>query len=178
MPVVLQMVDLQGAGIGVHQPQVRHTLAGVDGHLQGAVGARGGRGEDLTGPVRGELEPGRLRQLGHALTAPAGDVGDDDVATQMELGLVEDPPRVLRSASPSPSAIVCSITCSPATVPFSRTATRRLGPRHGSASEAGWRGLSFPRCVRPRPNKDCVCRRHNCRMSRSGESDAWRRLLP
>src|SRR3990167_9026408 len=98
--VVLQAVDFQGAGVGVHQPQVRHALAGVDGHLQGAVGAGGGRRQDLAGPVGGELEPGGFRQRGHAFTAPAGDIGDDDVAAQVQLRFVENPPAAGTALAP------------------------------------------------------------------------------
>src|SRR5690606_12537592 len=43
-------------------------------------------------PVRNQTEPGGIRQRGQPLTAPAGDIGHQNVTAQMELRLVEHPP--------------------------------------------------------------------------------------
>jgi len=54
---------------------------------------------DSEGPIRpvvvaSEIEPGRIRDNGQPLQAPARHVGDDDhVLAEVELGLVEEPCR-------------------------------------------------------------------------------------
>ena len=76
---------LQGAGVGVDQPEVGDGVGGVEGALFGQVEAAGRGGEDRR-PSRGEVEEGGVGEDRQALAAPAGEVGDEDVG-RGELGL-------------------------------------------------------------------------------------------
>ena len=62
-------------------------FAAVEGALLGQVEAAGAGGEDLADPVGGEVEEGGVGEDRHALAAPAGEVGDEDVGAEVELGL-------------------------------------------------------------------------------------------
>lgn len=65
---------------------------------------RGGR-QHLTRPVRCELEVGDVRNLGHPLATPAGDVGNEHLLDDVQLGLVQDHPPS-GATSPSPESTV------------------------------------------------------------------------
>ena len=65
---------------------------GVDAALVGQVDPPGARAQDLADPVGREVEPGAIGTGRHPLAAPAGEVGDEDVGAEVQLGLVEDPP--------------------------------------------------------------------------------------
>jgi hypothetical protein len=71
--------NLQGAGIGVDQPEVDDALATVDRDLLSPVGTGGAGAEDLAHPVRRWLEPGGIGQTRQALAPPSGEVRDQDV---------------------------------------------------------------------------------------------------
>lgn len=68
------------------------AMARIDGELLGAIETLGARGEDLTHPVGRDGEKGHIGKSRHSLAPPAGDVGDEDVAAEVELGLVEEDP--------------------------------------------------------------------------------------
>src|SRR5207245_1973912 len=79
-------------------PQPGDAFARVDGQLARAIVARGRRRDDLAYPIGGELEEGLVGQALHPLAPPAGEVGDEHVSVEMELGLVDDPPTAARLA--------------------------------------------------------------------------------
>jgi len=88
----LQAVDFERLGEGVEQPEVGDAGAGVDGELAGAIEAAGGGREHFTDPVGWEGEEHVLRRRWHALALPACHVGDDDLLSQVQLWLIQDPP--------------------------------------------------------------------------------------
>ena len=63
------------------------AFAAVELALLGQVEAAGAGGEDLADPVGGEVDGGGVGEDRHALAAPAGEVGDEDVGAEVELGL-------------------------------------------------------------------------------------------
>ena len=79
----VEAIDLEGLQVGVDQPQVSDTGAGIAGHFEDAVGAGGGGGEDFAHPVRRQFKPGGIGQTGHAFAAPAGQIGHEHVVAEM-----------------------------------------------------------------------------------------------
>src|SRR5262249_9394378 len=88
----LEPVDLESPREWIDEPEVRDPLAGVDAHLAAAVDATRRRRDDLADPVGRLREVRRGWERRHALTAPAGPVGNQDVVAQVQLGLEDDPP--------------------------------------------------------------------------------------
>jgi hypothetical protein len=76
-----------------------HPLASIDGQLLRAVGRRSGRRQNLADPVRRKLEGRRIRQVRHSFATPAGEVWDQDIAFQVELGLVQENPAAGSTAA-------------------------------------------------------------------------------
>lgn len=76
----------------VQKPKVRNMRTGVDRELLGAIESTGGGREDFADPVRSECEDALARRRGQSLSAPARDIGNDNVCSEMNLGLVQDPP--------------------------------------------------------------------------------------
>lgn len=64
-----------------------------------AVAPRGARQQSFADPVGGEGERGRVGHLGHPFEPPSCEVGDDDVFTEMELGIDEEDPPSRASAT-------------------------------------------------------------------------------
>ena len=87
-----EAAELERALQRVDEPRVRHPRLRVDAQLPAAIDAPGGGGEHLAHPVRGEREEGLLRHGRQPLAPPAGEVGHDDLLSEVKLGLVEDPP--------------------------------------------------------------------------------------
>jgi hypothetical protein len=88
----IQPEHLERARQRIDEPHVTDAFARVDGHLVGTIDCRGGRGEDLTGPVWCELEGGRLRHLRHPFPPPPRQVGNENIAVQMKLRFIENDP--------------------------------------------------------------------------------------
>src|SRR3990172_9144109 len=95
----LKTEHLQRAGVRVEEPQMGNTLPGINTELEAAIDALRRRRQDLTHPVRGELETGCIGDGGKSLSPPPGEVGDDVVISKTELGFDEDPPSSRSAAS-------------------------------------------------------------------------------
>ena len=76
------------------------VLASVDRALALQVEPSRRRGENLAHPVRRQGDVGRVGILGHPLPAPPRQVGNQDVLSEMQLGLVDDPPSAGAAATP------------------------------------------------------------------------------
>src|SRR5688500_15633189 len=76
----------------IDQPSVSDLVPGVDGQLVSPV--RGGSGwrEHFADPVRRQLERGNFRHFWHALAAPTGEVGYEDILCKMQLRFEQDHP--------------------------------------------------------------------------------------
>ena len=98
----MQCKGFKSAGIGIHQPQVRDALAGVDVALVAEIKVAGGGGQNLAHPIRGQGDERCHGALGHALAPPAGEVGHEDVfvreGAEVNFRLVENPPAVRPAA--------------------------------------------------------------------------------
>jgi hypothetical protein len=74
------------------EPDVTDALARVEWGLVGASDGGGGGREDFGDLVGGKLEGCCVGHLRHAFTAPPGEIWDQDMQTEVKLGLVEDDP--------------------------------------------------------------------------------------
>lgn len=90
--VAVETEDFECARDGIDEPQVADGFARVDGHLVGTIGRGRGRGQHFAYPVRRKVERCSVGHLGHASASPASKIGNEDVAAQVELGLIEDDP--------------------------------------------------------------------------------------
>ena len=95
--LALQLVDLESFGVWIDEPEMGNTVAGMARQLDTAIGNSGRRRHDLAYSIGRELKPGRFRQLRHPLSAPTGDVRNQDVARNMQFGFIDDRPAT-RSA--------------------------------------------------------------------------------
>ena len=71
----------------------------LDTHLDLAVDARGLSRQHLAEPIPRQLEPSRLRQFPHPLATPSGDIGRDDVATEVQFRFDQDDPAARTAAT-------------------------------------------------------------------------------
>jgi hypothetical protein len=78
---------------------VRDGLTCVDGELPLAIVTRGAGRDDFADPIRREGEVRRLGNGRQALAAPAGEVGHENIVSEVQLGLVEDPPAPWTTAA-------------------------------------------------------------------------------
>src|SRR5450756_2369124 len=90
--VGVEAEDLEGPHERIDEPGVSDSFPCVDPHLPHAVEASCSRREDLADPIRRQGEVGDAQHLGHPALAPAGEVGDEDVAPEMKFRLKDDPP--------------------------------------------------------------------------------------
>src|SRR5262249_48698587 len=89
---VLEAIDLERPRQRIDEPEVSYPLRRVDRHLAGPVETtRSGR-DHLADPIWGERDPDDVRDRRHALDSPPGDVWVQDVLSEMQLRLVENPP--------------------------------------------------------------------------------------
>ena len=68
------------------------ALAREHRQLLSAVDRFGGLREHLAQPIWGDGDERVRGELAHARAPPAGEIGDDDVLREMQLGRVEDQP--------------------------------------------------------------------------------------
>jgi len=61
-------------------------------HLLRAIERAGGRRNHLAQPIGRQIEKRRIRDLGHAFSAPAGQVWDHDLTHDVQLGLDQGEP--------------------------------------------------------------------------------------
>ena len=85
-------VDFQRAGVGIHEPRPLHADTVVDVHLLHAVPTGALWREDLADPVGRHREGDVDRPAREVLPTPAGEIRDQDVPGEVELGYEEDPP--------------------------------------------------------------------------------------
>jgi hypothetical protein len=71
---------------------MRHAFARVQPQLLAAIDRFRGRRQYLAYPIRREREIGSPRSRRQPLSAPAGEIRDNDVVAEVELGLVKDQP--------------------------------------------------------------------------------------
>ena len=76
----------------IDEPEVADAVPGIDRPFAVAVQIAGRRRQHLADPVRGQREIGGVGEIRHPFAPPAGEIGDQDIVTQMKLGLVDDPP--------------------------------------------------------------------------------------
>src|SRR6185503_6233095 len=87
-----EAIDLERSCRWLDEPEMLHADARIDRHLARAVQATARRRDDFADPIRRNGEVGFRWQARHALAPPPGDVGDEDVIPEMQLGFIEDPP--------------------------------------------------------------------------------------
>ncbi len=68
----------------INEPQEWDLVSRVDGHFLNSVEARCGRGEKLANPVWRNFDKRFGWMRWHAIEAPAGEVGDEDIWTEMQ----------------------------------------------------------------------------------------------
>ena len=78
--------------MGVDEPEVTNAGTSIDAALIGEIERPSARAQHLAGPVGGKLEPCGLWQRRHPLPPPSGEIRDEHVSAEMQLGFVEDPP--------------------------------------------------------------------------------------
>jgi hypothetical protein len=83
-----------------HQPDVAHTLLSIDGQLLASIETAGRRRSHLAHAIRREFDECSVRQLGHALSAPAAKIGYENVRAEVELRFVEYHPAAGAAAPP------------------------------------------------------------------------------
>src|SRR5262249_39642729 len=84
---LLQSQDLEQLGNGINKPYVRPLFGRIDGKLVG-----------LHLADRSEVERGLVRTPRKALSAPAAEVGDEDVLAEVQLRLMDDDPPAWAAA--------------------------------------------------------------------------------
>jgi hypothetical protein len=84
----------------VDEPQVAHALAGVDLHLPSPIDGFGRGREHFARPVGREVEERLLGKTRHFFAPPSGDIRNQNVGGEVELGLVENPPA-FRGVAPA-----------------------------------------------------------------------------
>lgn len=88
----LKPVGFQGFEAGVEQPKVRNAETSVERELTGPIEAASRGRQDLANPIGGDGDEGVARGVGHAFAPPAGDVWNDHVLGEVQLGLIQYPP--------------------------------------------------------------------------------------
>jgi hypothetical protein len=71
---------------------MRHAFACVDAQLLAAVERLGGRREHFANPIRGERQVRLRRDVRQPLAAPAGEIGHEHVAPEVQLGREQNDP--------------------------------------------------------------------------------------
>src|SRR5882724_1532059 len=82
--------------------EMRDALASVDAHLAAAVDRARARRHDFAHPVGWLSESDDVRENGHAVAAPPGEVGYDHVLAEVQLRLEEQPPAAGEPAAGRP----------------------------------------------------------------------------
>ena len=85
-----------------------NARATIDRQLVGAVQSRRRGRDDFADPIRSELERRDVRQLWHAATPPAGEIGDQDVGAEVKLGLDQDDPAARRARTAEVEGAKCA----------------------------------------------------------------------
>jgi hypothetical protein len=85
-------VDLERARGWIDVPEVAHAVARVDGHLSDPIQSRCRRRQDLADPIGSQLQVRSFGQSGETLAPPTCEVRDQDVISEVHLGLGQDPP--------------------------------------------------------------------------------------
>src|SRR5690554_5866821 len=85
---------------GIYQPRVSNTFPGVDTELLPAIYSLGRRRHHFANPIRREREISFAGHCRQTLSAPSGEIGNQNVLSQMQLGLVQQPPAA-RAITPA-----------------------------------------------------------------------------
>lgn len=88
----IELQDLEGLRHRIEQPCPPHLFSGMDAELSEPVDALRRRRQHLADPVGRDRGVGRRWVLRQALASPPGEVGHEDVFTQVELGLEQKHP--------------------------------------------------------------------------------------
>lgn len=89
---MVEAEDLERSQMRVEQPDVAHRLACVDGKLVRAVDLGRAGTEDLAQPVRRKRDVRVGGEERETIASPSREVRNEDVVTQVELGLEEKEP--------------------------------------------------------------------------------------
>src|ERR1051325_4120026 len=90
--VTFEAVDLERAEERVDDPQMLYALARIDAHLPTAIDPSGRRRDRLAHPVGRHRERGHVPHDRQTAASPPGDIGDEDVLTEVQLRLEDEPP--------------------------------------------------------------------------------------
>lgn len=99
--VAIESKDLDRANIRIHQPDMSDSAPSIDGQLGGPVEGFGRGRENFGNPVGCQRGVRLVGELGHSFSAPRGEVGDENIAVEVELRFVQEDPA---SGSAPPSA--------------------------------------------------------------------------
>jgi hypothetical protein len=91
--------DLQSFEDWIDEPGMQYPMLCVHGHLLRSVDLSGGRGEDLTGPIRGNRDPIMRFFNREPCLLPAGQIGDQDVFSEFCLRFKDDYPSPWAAAT-------------------------------------------------------------------------------
>jgi hypothetical protein len=93
----LPLKDLQALGPWVDLPKEIYLICGIDGSLGTLVVTFGPLGQNLANPVGRNLVPDLIGRLCHALLSPTGDIGHQNVLTEVKLRFWNENPAAWSS---------------------------------------------------------------------------------
>ena len=85
-------IDFQRVRGRIDVPEVADAVTRVEGHFSDAVEARGRGRQDFANPIGRQFQIGRIGKRGQALPTPSRKVRNQNLASDVQLRLVQDHP--------------------------------------------------------------------------------------